>query len=138
MPTAKEIKDSIQLTSPLPADRDLIRVYDEDLISRIWHSYDNGALIKITKDDAGNIEIQPYPVVKVECPAKIKVDEEITITAQAEEAEGSEAVLYIDEEEQARGSMPVIWIVIFEMPGVYNLKVNAGNYGVAEREVVIE
>lgn len=132
-----EETDSINLVDGLQPGLAEMRLYDHEQINKIWTSFDAKAKIEI-KEREGALVVCPYNVVTISCPSNAGINEAVKITAQVEGEENKEAALYIDGEEQARDYMPAEWAVTFETQGVYQIKVDAGDYGIAEQVVVVE
>lgn len=130
--------DSIQLVEGLPVGYTQIKIYDFELIQKIWEAKDVGALIELKEQENGEIIVVPYAPLMLKCPNHVQVNDQVIIEAQVEGGDGKPVSLFIDDEEQAQATLPVAWPVIFETVGTYKVKVEAGNHGTIEQEVIVE
>ena len=137
-PATIEAINSIQLANGIPQGHAEIRIYDFELIQKIWEAKDVGALIELKEQENGEIIVVPYAPLMLKCPNHVQANDQVIIEAQVEGGDGKPVSLFIDDEEQAQATLPVAWPVIFETVGTYKVKVEAGNHGAIEQEVIVE
>lgn len=83
-------------------------------------------------------DITGYELVEITCSSSTTINIPIDISVSALNGDGIEAILYIDDIEQARDLMPTTWQVQFDSIGNYLIEVDAGKHGKVSKVVKVE